>query len=991
MVCTNCGGEMADAANFCRHCGAARPAAMPDAASEGSPQPEIEDSNVDSGVELRAAITSLQTQVGLLTNRIAALESQLRAGGQGPVPTPQQRAAPVSDAPARFPVAQSPAVSPATPAPQAPSPSPATVLQPSLEVASPATVGEASGADGGEGAVTGQDRASRPMNWEWLLGGNWLARIGILALIIGVGFFLKLAFDNQWIGETGRILLGLGAGVALLGAGEFWRRKYAVWAQAITGGGIAILYLSIFAAFGLYHLIGGLTALGLAFLVTAAAAGLAHRYEALAIAILGILGGFATPVFLSQDVEKQWALLGYVLVLDLGVLFLAAFRNWRWFTLLALAGSLILYGFWVENEPSPSLLLSQTGITLIFLIFVGATTLYHLLWRRPLQAFDQSLMVINAMAYLAISYNQLFDVYREWMGAFTVLLSAFYGLLSYGILLRNREQAHLSMFAVAIALVLLAIAVPVQLSGPSVVVAWAAQGAALTWLSFATGLRQMRWFGLAFFAIVLGWMLVTDLALDLGIDSPLSSYATESGWPFFNFRILAYLMVIAAGYITAFLWRRGREALAYEWERLVPAVFLAGAQVLTLWILSIQMVDLVQIAVDAGLLAKHLEVTAISLSVGGCWGLYAVAALVAGKIRNQPLVRLAGLAVLALALAKWFLVDIGIDIDLVVINWGSHDQDSYWLVYDIRIAVYVILVGAAYYAASLWKLNPQQYIWNWESRLPSLLVAGANLLTLWVLSVMVVDAVNLAAHYDLVADGQFPNVLSLSLGALWAAYAGGLVYLGTSRRLPLLRAGGIALLAICAAKWLLVDIVLDLSLLQQDNYHLSPFWFLYDVRLLAYVVLIGVSYGSLFWWKRIREDFRYEWEHHVPLAVSVAANLFTLWILSVMIADAVGLASRSGLVGAAAAGNATSLSLSVLWAIYSTVLIALGIMRQERWLRTGGLALLAIPVLKLFSYDAFQLEEGYRVGAFMGLGALLVLGGFLYQRYSRVIRGFLLE
>ena len=346
---------------------------------------------------------------------------------------------------------------------------------------------------------------------------------------------------------------------------------------------------------------------------------------------------------------------------------------------------------------------------------------------------------------------------------------------------------------------------------------------------------------------------------------------------------------------------------------------------------------------------------------------------------------------LALALAKWFVVDIGIDIDLVIANWGSYNQDSYWIVYDVRLAAYVILVGAAYYAASLWKRNPQQYVFGWESRLPSLLVGAANLLTLWVLSVMVVDAVNLAANYDLVTDRQLPNVLSLSLGALWAAYAGGLVYLGARRRLPLLRAGGIGLLAICAAKWLLVDIILDLSLLQQDNYHLHPFWFLYDVRLMAYVVLIGVSYGSVFWWKRIRDDLQYNWERHVPVAVSVAANLFTLWILSVMVADAVGLASRNGFVGAAAAGNATSLSLSVLWALYATVLIALGIVRQERWLRTGGLVLLAIPVVKLFSYDAFQLEAGYRVGAFMGLGALLVLGGFLYQRYSRVIRGFLLE
>ena len=90
-------------------------------------------------------------------------------------------------------------------------------------------------------------------------------------------------------------------------------------------------------------------------------------------------------------------------------------------------------------------------------------------------------------------------------------------------------------------------------------------------------------------------------------------------------------------------------------------------------------------------------------------------------------------------------------------------------------------------------------------------------------------------------------------------------------------------------------------------------------------------------------------------------------------------------------GNIISLSLSALWTVYAAVLIAVGVIRQERWLRVGGLALLAVPVLKLFLYDSFELEQGYRVAAFIGLGALLLAGGFLYQRYSRQIRGFLLD
>ena len=147
---------------------------------------------------------------------------------------------------------------------------------------------------------------------------------------------------------------------------------------ALTGGGIAILYLSIFAAFSMYDLIPSVAAFGLFFLVTLTAAGLALKYEAMTIAILGIVGGFITPVLLRDNLPDQRLLLGYVLLLDLGVLALATFRNWRWFNLLGLAGSLGLYWYWYQ-ELEPSLLLAQLGITFIFIIFMGATTLFHIL------------------------------------------------------------------------------------------------------------------------------------------------------------------------------------------------------------------------------------------------------------------------------------------------------------------------------------------------------------------------------------------------------------------------------------------------------------------------------------------------------------------------------------------------------------------------------------------------------------------------------------
>ena len=191
MTCSTCGREVADTANFCRHCGSALSA---DKVAETPEIAETPPSDSEAGAvpeQLRTAIVSLQTQVAHLTSRVAALE-----GASSSQPQVDTNASPEGAGPApRLPVPPSPAA--AVPATAGNTPP-----------AGPPTAAPAGGGPPRESLTTASS-----WNWEWLVGGNWLARIGILALIIGIGFFLKLAFDNQWIGETGRVVLGLAAGL----------------------------------------------------------------------------------------------------------------------------------------------------------------------------------------------------------------------------------------------------------------------------------------------------------------------------------------------------------------------------------------------------------------------------------------------------------------------------------------------------------------------------------------------------------------------------------------------------------------------------------------------------------------------------------------------------------------------------------------------------------------------------------------------------------
>ena len=424
--------------------------------------------------------------------------------------------------------------------------------------------GQAAGATGAGINVPRLPAVNLPSwNWEWLVGGNWLARIGVVALIFGVAFFISLAIDRGWLGEVERVVLGLAGGFALLAAGEYWRRRYAVWAQTVTGGGLAILYLSVYGAFALYDLISPLTAFAGFSLITLAGALLSLRHEAMAVAVFSIFGGFATPLLLQERLPDQRLLLAYVLVLDVGVLALAGFRNWRWFTLLAWVGSLVLFGFWYQ-ELEPSLGLAQIGITAIFLVFAGATVVFHLLRRRAANIGDLALITLNAAAYYGISYGLMNDEYRLWMGGFTAALAAFYALAAASFRMRGEAQLNLTLFSAGLAVVFAVLAVPIQLDGSWISVAWGVEALVLAWMSFPLRMRELRWAGYAMFLVSAVWLVAVETPAAL----------TEEFTPFLNDYMVSYAAAIVLPALAGWLLQLRRSALEPRENAAVPSLAL---------------------------------------------------------------------------------------------------------------------------------------------------------------------------------------------------------------------------------------------------------------------------------------------------------------------------------------------------------------------------------------------------------------------------------
>ncbi len=496
---------------------------------------------------------------------------------------------------------------------------------------------------------------------EWIertLGGNWLARIGVIAVIVGAAFFMKLAFDNGWIGELGRVVLGGAAGLALLGAGAYWRHKYALFAQALLGGGIGLLYLSCFSAFALYALIGFYPALGLLSLVNLAAAGLAVSYNARALAVIAILGAFTAPFILLGFGETDGPIsraegqrvLAYLVVVDVGVLGLALFRKWRGFLVLALVSSLICYGLWFAEFGADASLTVRLGyLTGMFLVFVAATTTFHIVRREAPDWLDRALMQGNAAAYFGIGNALVWKGHEAWAGAFSFALAAFYAGLAALAWRRGTQAKGVSLTAAGSALAFVTVALPIQLRDEAwTSVAWAIQAVVLVVASFRLRFTHARFAGyLVLVAGVISLMVLEGKLHEVHyLRQGVSSRLVDDYEPILNLRMLAFATMIAASYVAAYVIAKRQNMLAEDERRLVPQLcLLALANVLTLWVLSGEIIDQVTNA------------NARNLMLTGLWAGYATVLLGVGVLRRSRFERMGGLALLALAVMKLFLFD----------------------------------------------------------------------------------------------------------------------------------------------------------------------------------------------------------------------------------------------------------------------------------------------------------------------------------------------
>src|SRR3972149_2138371 len=411
---------------------------------------------------------------------------------------------------------------------------------------------------------------------EFKLAANWFAIVGIVAIVFAVVFFLKFAFDNGLIGPVGQVVIGLVFGISLIFAGEFLREKVHKYSQIISSGGIVVLYLSIWAALGLFHLISPYVALASMSIITILSSLLAIRYEAVYIGVLGVIGGFATPILLGKGFDSEIVLMSYIVILNLGVLAVAFFKNWRELSIATFAGTYIVFVSWAATHwKAEKFLETITFLTIIFLIFAISLFIYNFVYKKEAEESDIILVLLNALIYFGISYFLMNDAgYKDLIGFFAFCLSAFYfalGSLSYQ---KFKETSYLTLGFLGISIFFLTIAVPLSVKKNIITIVWSIEAVSLLLLGFLISSQKLRVAALFIYILV----VIRLIGLDTQID--ISKFTL-----IFNMRFLTFVISVISMGLASYLYFKYSQNLDEDEKKIFPTLLIV-LNILLIWTLS---------------------------------------------------------------------------------------------------------------------------------------------------------------------------------------------------------------------------------------------------------------------------------------------------------------------------------------------------------------------------------------------------------------------
>lgn len=622
--------------------------------------------------------------------------------------------------------------------------------------------------------------------FETNLWQKWMLIVGIVTMVFGIGYFLKYSFDKGWIGPAARVSLAYLWGIAfLVGGNQFRKKDYRLFGLYLVGGGIAVLYFSAFAAFQIYGLFTQVPSFAIMVLITILASSLAIFYNTRWLAVLGIVGGFLTPILMSTGHDRQIALMTYMAILNMGILFVAFYKQWTILNVLGFVFTFVLFSGWFfkfydDSKFWPSILF----LNLFYLIYSIAPIAYELRRAANKKFIEMAIILPNSFVSFAFCYYMVKNYASiEWVGVVTIIYSVLFLLMaSY---LFYKKQADRGVFAILVAkaMLFIIVTIPIIFSQHWITIFWASQAIALLWLGIRLG---RRWFVVT--AHVLMYMTVGKFIL---YDYIKVFKFGAHGLIFGN----SYHYLILDRLVTSFLLL----AALYGFYRILRAVCVSttseeesskssGTDAIFSMFLIVFFIIL---NMETVAFFSHYKTPARFAAISILWSLFAMWLVYLGGRRKQSLFSFFAKSLLCITVVKFILFDYAFVFDIAF-------EDYTYLIVE-RLLTSVLMLGVGY--AFLHFVKKQIRTADSEINAKVARNEYVGFVISWIVLLFTILNVETAAFFaEYLEEAQFA-----AISILWALFSIGLVINGLRKKQSGFRWAALALFVATIIKVFMFD------------------------------------------------------------------------------------------------------------------------------------------------------------------------------------------
>lgn len=519
-------------------------------------------------------------------------------------------------------------------------------------------------------------------HFEIRVGQKWLLIIGIVTMVFGIAYFLKYSFERGWIGPAGRVAMAYLWGIGFLITGNQFRKRFEAFGLVLIGGGIATLYFAAFAAFQIYHLFAQTPSFSVMVVITIFASVLSIVYDTKWLAILGLIGGFLTPVMLSTGQDNQIFLMTYMTILNFGILGVAYYKKWDILNMLGFAATYLLYTGWFikhyadmhyANMPANE---SKFWPAIIFLnifyfIYCIIPFAYQFFRIGREQITGSLIITLNSFIAFGFSYFMIRERFSlEWVSVITILYAVvFLAMASY---LYRKDLYQKTAFAVFLSqsALFLIITIPIIFSKHWITIFWTTQAIVLLWSGVKLDRKSLINGAYALFAVTILKFLFYDYPAVFRL-SAANFYLKDSYTYLLAERYITSLFLLFGLFVFAFMVKK--ISLSQLSPNRKDSTFIYGLAGILLFIM---------LNVETSSFFHDYLIRARFAAISVLWTLFSVMLMLKGFKDNVSYIRILSLALFFITLIKVFFFDIAkIDTPYRILSF---------------IILGVVMIGASY-------------------------------------------------------------------------------------------------------------------------------------------------------------------------------------------------------------------------------------------------------------------------------------------------------